>query len=73
MITGFTNYGFVDAHDADFTPSRITRILTSDFPNYFAVVTRIRQEVHAIGPEGGMVSSTVVPQVIKRDVDCWIY
>lgn len=42
---------------------RITRIVTSDFPQYFAVVSRIRQEVHAIGPEGGMVSSTVVPQV----------
>lgn len=37
--------------------------MTTDFPNYFAVITRIRQEVHAIGPEGGMVSSTVVPQV----------
>ncbi len=37
--------------------------MTTDFPQYFAVITRIRQEVHAIGPEGGMVSSTVVPQV----------
>lgn len=26
-------------------------------------MSRIRQEVHPIGPEGGMVSSTVVPQV----------
>ncbi|XP_059058497.1 ankyrin-2-like [Achroia grisella] len=42
---------------------RITRILTHDFPQYFAVISRIRQEVHAIGPEGGMVSSSVVPQV----------
>lgn len=42
---------------------RIVRFVTYDFPQYFAVVTRIRQEVHAIGPEGGMVSSTVVPQV----------
>lgn len=42
---------------------RMTRILTTDFPQYFAVVSRIRQEVHAIGPEGGMVSSSVVPQV----------
>lgn len=43
--------------------ARTTRILTTDFPHYFAVVTRVRQEVHAIGPEGGMVSSSVVPQV----------
>lgn len=42
---------------------RITRILTSDFPHYFAVVTRIRQENKSIGPDSGMLSSTVVPQV----------
>ncbi|XP_015834172.2 titin isoform X6 [Tribolium castaneum] len=47
----------------DVSSGRITRIVTQDFPQYFAVVSRIRQEVHAIGPEGGMVSSTVVPQV----------
>lgn len=47
----------------DISSGRITRIVTHDFPQYFAVVSRIRQEVHAIGPEGGMVSSTVVPQV----------
>ncbi|XP_046809216.1 ankyrin-2 isoform X9 [Lucilia cuprina] len=43
--------------------NHVCRFVTYDFPQYFAVVTRIRQEVHAIGPEGGMVSSTVVPQV----------
>jgi ankyrin len=43
--------------------NRITRIVTHDFPQYFALVSRIRQEVHAVGPEGGMVSSSVVPQV----------
>ncbi|XP_049780926.1 ankyrin-3-like isoform X1 [Schistocerca cancellata] len=47
----------------DSSSGRTTRILTNDFPQYFAVVSRIRQEVHAIGPEGGMVSSSVVPQV----------
>uniref|UniRef100_T1J7N3 Death domain-containing protein n=1 Tax=Strigamia maritima TaxID=126957 RepID=T1J7N3_STRMM len=47
----------------DLNTNRITRILTTDFPQYFAIITRVRQEVHAIGPEGGMVSSTVVPQV----------
>ena len=47
----------------DLHTNRITRILTVDFPHYFAVVSRTRQEVHAIGPEGGMVSSSVVPQV----------
>ncbi|KAJ8977878.1 hypothetical protein NQ317_016148 [Molorchus minor] len=32
-------------------------------PHYFAVVSRIKQEVHAIGPDGGTVSSSVVPLV----------
>merc|ERR1719507_2210600 len=36
----------------DLNTNRITRILTTDFPQY-----------HAIGPEGGVVNSTVVPQV----------
>uniref|UniRef100_A0A182NAV6 Ankyrin n=1 Tax=Anopheles dirus TaxID=7168 RepID=A0A182NAV6_9DIPT len=47
----------------DLHTSRITRIVTNDFPHYFAIVSRIRQEVHAIGPEGGTVSATAVPQV----------
>lgn len=47
----------------DFNNNRITRILTADFPQYFAIISRVRQEVHAIGPEGGILSSTVVPQV----------
>ncbi|KFB49171.1 hypothetical protein ZHAS_00017329 [Anopheles sinensis] len=47
----------------DLHTNRITRILTNDFPHYFAIVSRIRQEVHAIGPEGGTVSATAVPQV----------
>lgn len=42
---------------------RICRIVTRDFPQYFAVVSRIKQDSHLIGPEGGVLSSTVVPQV----------
>uniref|UniRef100_A0A4W3HKV2 Ankyrin 2 n=1 Tax=Callorhinchus milii TaxID=7868 RepID=A0A4W3HKV2_CALMI len=42
---------------------RICRIITRDFPQYFAVVSRIRQDSNLIGPEGGILSSTVVPQV----------
>ena len=42
---------------------RITRIVTQEFPHYFAVVTRVRQESSTVGPGGGMISSTVVPQV----------
>uniref|UniRef100_UPI00398E7EF5 ankyrin-2b isoform X2 n=1 Tax=Pristiophorus japonicus TaxID=55135 RepID=UPI00398E7EF5 len=42
---------------------RICRIITRDFPQYFAVVSRVRQDSNLIGPEGGVLSSTVVPQV----------
>ncbi|KAI6215992.1 hypothetical protein M3Y94_00450400 [Aphelenchoides besseyi] len=47
----------------DLHSTRITRILTNDFPMYFAVVTRVRQEVHCVGPEGGVILSSVVPRV----------
>jgi len=57
-------YAFVELSQLeDLQTSRIVRILTVDFPHYFAVVSRIRQEVHAVGPEGGTVSSSAVPQV----------
>ncbi|XP_001352366.4 ankyrin-3 isoform X2 [Drosophila pseudoobscura] len=58
-----------DAIDADVNPleelhtSRIVRIVTQNVPHFFAVVSRVRQEVHAIGPDGGTVSSIAVPQV----------
>ncbi|KAF6316851.1 ankyrin 3 [Rhinolophus ferrumequinum] len=42
---------------------RICRIVTKDFPQYFAVVSRIKQESNQIGPEGGILSSTTVPLV----------
>nr|XP_014098225.2 ankyrin-3 [Bactrocera oleae] len=47
----------------DLHTSRIVRIVTRTFPHFFAVISRIRQEVHAIGPDGGTVSSQAVPQV----------
>ncbi|XP_069097037.1 ankyrin-3 isoform X14 [Pleurodeles waltl] len=42
---------------------RTCRIVTKDFPQYFAVVSRIKQESSQIGPEGGVLSSTTVPRV----------
>ncbi|XP_076763414.1 uncharacterized protein LOC143430860 [Xylocopa sonorina] len=42
---------------------RITRIITTDFPQYFAIITRIKQEVHVIGAEGGILTSSVVNDV----------
>ncbi|XP_049320945.1 ankyrin-3 isoform X28 [Astyanax mexicanus] len=42
---------------------RICRIITKDFPQYFAVVSRIKQESNQMGPEGGVLSSMTVPHV----------
>ncbi|CAH8635357.1 unnamed protein product [Schistosoma guineensis] len=42
---------------------RIHRILTYDLPQYFALISRFRQEVAFIGSDGGIISSTVAPQV----------
>ncbi|KAG7476301.1 hypothetical protein MATL_G00081420 [Megalops atlanticus] len=42
---------------------RIRRIISTDFPLYFAVVSRIQQESDLIGPEGGQLTSKLVPSV----------
>lgn len=48
---------------SDEKKQRLTRIVTTDFPQYFAIISRIRQEVHAVGPDGTIVNSQVVPRV----------
>ncbi|XP_060719984.1 ankyrin-3 isoform X11 [Tachysurus vachellii] len=47
----------------DLEKKRICRIISKDFPQYFAVVSRIKQETNHMGPEGGVLSSMTVPQV----------
>ncbi|NWS86682.1 ANK1 protein, partial [Toxostoma redivivum] len=42
---------------------RICRIITTDFPLYFVVMSRICQDCDMIGPEGGCLKSTLVPMV----------
>ncbi|XP_029161662.1 ankyrin-2-like isoform X2 [Nylanderia fulva] len=42
---------------------RITRIITTEFPQYFAIISRIKQEVHVIGAEGGILISSVANHV----------
>ncbi|KAL2078409.1 hypothetical protein ACEWY4_026094 [Coilia grayii] len=42
---------------------RICRIITKDFPQYFAVVSRIRQESNQMGPEGGVLTNKTMPLV----------
>lgn len=42
---------------------RVHRILTSSIPQYFALITRTRQDLVLIGPEGCTLTSSVDPQV----------
>ncbi|XP_061448448.1 ankyrin-1 isoform X4 [Rhineura floridana] len=42
---------------------RICRIITTDFPLYFVVMSRVCQDCDQIGPEGGCLQSTLVPMV----------
>lgn len=42
---------------------RLTRIVTNEFPQYFAIISRVRQEVHPVGPDGSTVDSQVVDRV----------
>lgn len=48
---------------AELEKKRICRIVTTDFPQYFAVVSRIKQDSNHMGPDGGMLSSSTVPMV----------
>jgi ankyrin len=42
---------------------RITRIITNDFPRYFALITRLRQEAHFVDEQGGLLTSTIIPTI----------
>jgi hypothetical protein len=46
-----------------FATNNVARIVCTDLPHYFALVTRPKQASKTIGPSGGLLSSTVVPQV----------
>ncbi|VUZ43139.1 unnamed protein product, partial [Hymenolepis diminuta] len=57
------------AYFADAIPStelkkrRVHRILTNSIPQYFALVTRTRQDLILVGPDGCTLTSTVDPRV----------
>lgn len=52
----------LESHE-ELEKKRIRRIISTDFPLYFAVVSRIQQESDLIGPEGGRLSTKLVPHV----------
>jgi len=55
--------GCVETAESAAEERRAARILTSDLPRYFAVISRVRQESHYIGADGLVISSSVAPQV----------
>jgi len=40
----------------------VVRIICTDLPQYFAIVSRVRLQSQTLGAAGGILSSTVVPQ-----------
>lgn len=52
----------LESHE-ELEKKRIRRIISTDFPLYFAVVSRVQQESDLIGPEGGQLTSKLVPMV----------
>jgi ankyrin len=67
-ISNMTNqclfFFFEELENADeLLTRRITRIITNDFPRFFALITRIRQETHFIDEQGGLLTSSIIPTV----------
>ena len=42
-------------------PRKVVRIFTSEFPQYFAIITRTTQEVYDVGPEARMIELASIP------------
>ena len=61
-MTRISSYSDLE-HEDEISGKRITRILTDDLPRYFALVTKVKEEKQQVGEEGGIISSTIVPQV----------
>lgn len=49
--------------DSELRRRNVHRIVTNDFPLYFALVTRVRVQIEQLGSEGGLLNSSVVPAV----------
>lgn len=55
--------GVFDQQQQQSGEPRLTRIITTEFPQYFAIISRIKQDVHTIGPDGAAVNASAVPKV----------
>lgn len=56
-------YADLETAEQLFDNKGVTRIVCTDFPQFFALVSRVRQQSKSLGPPGGILSSTVAPQV----------
>ncbi|KAM8794705.1 ankyrin-1 [Eudromia elegans] len=52
----------LESHE-ELEKKRICRIISTDFPLYFVVMSRVCQDCDLISPEGGCLKSTLVPMV----------
>ena len=43
-------------------PNQTVRVVTEDFPQYFAVITRAKQEIRPVGPLGCVLQSALLPR-----------
>ena len=43
-------------------PHQTVRVVTEDFPQYFAVITRTKQEIRPVGPLGCVLQSAQLPR-----------
>ena len=50
----------------ELTSKRVFRIITKDFPRYFAVISRPIEDSIAIGPDGGELQSSVLKSAKAR-------
>lgn len=58
---GIEGYG---KNDEVFLPvKRYTKIVTKDFPERFAVISRLKKESFSVGPAGDTIKSSVLPHV----------
>ena len=46
------------------SPGRIIRILTSVFPKYFAIISRVREDVRTVGQDGGKVRKALMMMTV---------
>ena len=43
-------------------PNQTVRVVTENFPQYFAVITRTKQEIRPVGPLGCVLQSAQLPR-----------